>query len=1328
MASDPQPLTVLKSASDWDQWKFDVKSKLRAKNCYAAIDPFPFRPTGSYEDDEDKRAKYTEKDLSAAYGFLIPLIDRPLRKIFNVNEDDPRVIIQCLYDFFFVDTGANLVTLTSEFNGQRLLPNEQVLQFAGRINVLRDQMAAHKGEPTQVQLISVFLEGLPNDDWLIFKQQINAAENISGKVATYEQLCQSAAKFESTIQRSKKDKALMSRPGPNAKPERPTCGRCKKVGHISDKCWDTECVKPPPGRGQRNKPLGQSQPPNSKPPPSPCDCGELHWRRDCPRKKSNTALLANHHQPIKNLVLDSGATKHVIKDADLLTNTKPINASMTGLGGQQVAVTATGTLHGFPGEAQLVPDSQENLVSIFQLAKHGWTTTFEGNSLRVVLASPEGRKIMGTLYTGNLYRIDETCYIATDDERHAANMYDTHCKFGHARGARLLSTAKTYGIDTSHWPKELPYCKACVEGKSKRARISRQPRDTNDQQRPAPAPGARLHVDLMGPLDGGYYVLDAVDEATRYEIYELIRNKSNSALAMAKAIDDNYTPLQSDPEEIHSDRGGEFVGKDWLDMCKERGIRVSYAATATPEHNGLAERTHGTTTECARTLLAAANLDPAKFYRQAYDHAVFLHNISTTRSLPDGKTPYELWHGRPARIDNLLPFGTRILYHTTDNAKFGKRAAPGIYLGPAPNTVGGAIRVYTLETQREIVTRSYNIDKPGLRIGDYEPLPQRPVTTDKQIPNLVDDSDSEDEGIDDNLPRETTAAKPAVGARELKSLGRIDDASFGDRIRETRTRSQGRTAQGEEQAGQALLATSGAEPMTYKQAMLREDAPAWRDALSEELNNLLQRQVFDIVPSNQQRRPIRSRWVFKYKTNENNEVIRHKARLVACGYSQVPGIDYFNVSAPVATKESCRTLFAVAAQKGYRLIQFDFDQAYVNADLDTEIYMLPPDGFLDLAGDTLSPDDRARLSSGDAILRVNKALYGLKQSGRRWYETLRDDLIEFGLKPCESDPCIFFGNGIIVIIYVDDGIIMADTQEAADAFYKLLEQRFRIKYLGRPSYFNGLAIEYRSDGSIFVQQRGYALAVGENYADGMHPKTTPMAYGAALDPESPSGDKKLYAEMIGTLLYAAVSTRPDIACPVSMLSRYMQEPSKAQVTHARNIASYLANTADFGLLYKSAPDLKLEVFCDASFAPDETQRRSRSGWIVMLNGTPVSWKSSLQPLVAHSTAEAEYIALSDAVRDATFVHRLLQELSLATSGPITVYEDNNTTIVMANEIATKRSKYIDVRYHHVRALVASGQVNIVYCPTADMLADALTKALPKDRFCTLRDRFMAKGE
>lgn len=1338
MSTKASNVTILTSAKDWPNWRISVTSKCAAKECFSALDPFPDKPLASITSAEtkameEKQATVTPSTRLKAYGLLMSLIDMSLNPLIG-TETDPRKIVQLLYDHFFLKTGSNLIALSSKFNRLAMEPGESVAQFAGRLEDISNNMEALGAPLHDHQIIARFLDGLmdTHPKWEIF-QQIMDAKECQGDKQTYAEIKQGAKAYETTFVRRGPDsnkQVLFSSTNANSKP---TCERCHNVGHTAAVCW-ADCVKRPGGRPPRKDSKHQPK----RGPPSPCDCGEMHWRSDCPQKNpKNPVLIAQ--QPLTTFVLDTGATCHVVNDHELLVDPRPTNTYVTGIGGHKSAVTAIGSLKNFPGACNFVPTSGENIISIRQLTNNGWKATFaDGNAL---LTSTEGRKIIGTLQNGDLYRIDETCYIATDTERSAADMYHWHCTFGHIQDpARLRKTVSKYNIKTSAWPAEMPHCTACIEGTSKRAPVSHKTSYDNHRSSNY-RPGQRLNADIIGPLDSGEYAFDVVDEATRYEMVQFISNKSKAAPAMAKLIDTHYTNGElCDPEEFHTDRAKEFLGQDWKDLCNERRVRATYTAGYTPEHNGIAERTHATSINMARSMLSAAKLDPTKFGLQAYQHAVFLRNISTTRTLDNGKTPYESWYGTSPRVDNLLPFGTRVLYHTKAKSKFGKRAAPGLYMGPAPNTTGSAIRVHSLETGHEITTRSYKIDKPGLQ-------PVLPKTT-TPWDSDSDSSDDDDEGIDTDAPpppppaitpaiaTAPTPAAPTIAKssnREVRALSQIAAAGFDVPV-QGRTRTSARTSQGESVSGQVLLALSDpSSPQTFKQAMSRQDAPDWTTALQGELIPLFNKNVFDITPMDKipaHHRPIRSRWVLTTKTDDTT--IRRKARLVACGYSQIHGVDFFDVSAPVVNKESMRTLFAIAAQQGLYMLQYDFEKAYINADLDTDIYMYAPDGFADILGENLSPEQHDLITNKKAVLKLNKALYGLKQSGLLWFNELRTFFISIGYAPTETDPCVFFdGQGNFTFVHVDDGLIFATSEAKALSFISQLQQRYSVKCLGPPnnSTVVGFNVNRLSDGSIFLHQFNYNKQMGATYAPDPHSsKVTPMVMGAALNSDSPPGDKHLYAEMIGTLLFAAVCTRPDISCAVSMESRYMQEPTKSHLSLARNTISYTSATANYGLLYKPSAHLKVDVYCDASFAPEEENRKSRSGWLVRVNGTPVSWKSGLQPIIAHSTAEAEYISMSDSVREAMAITRLISELGYTTSGPVTVHEDNITAMTIAKEISTKRSKHIELRYHHIRQLVTSGDIAIVYCPTSEQLADALTKALPKVTFCRLRDGFMSKGE
>ena len=278
--------------------------------------------------------------------------------------------------------------------------------------------------------------------------------------------------------------------------------------------------------------------------------------------------------------------------------------------------------------------------------------------------------------------------------------------------------------------------------------------------------------------------------------------------------------------------------------------------------------------------------------------------------------------------------------------------------------------------------------------------------------------------------------------------------------------------------------------------------------------------------------------------------------------------------------------------------------AYLYATLDKTMFMQPPAGFLDLWGDRLTARERELVRNG-GVLRLNKSLYGLKQSGRLWYETLRAHIeSKHGAKATATEPCVFVGPGFILLIYVDDGVIMSASKATIDAFFKTFSAAFDIKRLGFPRYLTGWAVSRADNGTLSITQKGYCLRLGETFAsEGARAKAIPLSPGVALDTDGPPGDRQLYMECIGSLLFAAVGTRPDVSAAVSMLSRYMQAPTKAHVALARNVCTYLAATSELCLRYTpNSAGLNIEVYADASFTPDEHARKSRTGWVIMVNG------------------------------------------------------------------------------------------------------------------------------
>ena len=590
------------------------------------------------------------------------------------------------------------------------------------------------------------------------------------------------------------------------------------------------------------------------------------------------------------------------------------------------------------------------------------------------------------------------------------------------------------------------------------------------------------------------------------------------------------------------------------------------------------------------------------------------------------------------------------------------------------------------------------------------------------------DSDSEGETHTPSAPDNTRPKRPATNT-PLTTTKERRKARLLNSLRIDMHDTPGRRSSAEGEAAHAYIASSADEPANYNTAINSPHATEWIASMRDELASLHRQHVWDIVTREPDMRTVDPKWALRIKHDENNKPVRFKSRLVARGFTQLAGVDYNATSAPVVSKEAVRTALALAAHHNWVIQQFDVNTAYLYATLEETIFMEPPPGLLELWGDNLSSRDIELLRNNQAVLCLNKALYGLRQSGRRWYETIRDYLRNTcGLQPTAVEPCVFVGNNIILLLYVDDGFIITPTLPEADSLLSTLEREYDIKRLGTPRHFLGWTIVQGEHGGITIHQRGYIERLYQQFGNQAKPKSTPIVFGATLPDDGPRGDPTTYREIIGSLLFASIGTRPDITTAVSMLSRHMESPTRAHITAARHVVSYLNSTANMGLHYKTGGDLNIQVYCDASFAPDEHNRKSRTGWVILVNGTPVSWKSALQPVIAHSTAESEYIAMSDAAREATYIQSLLHAMGVNTQQAIIIHEDNQVAKLMAEEVATKRSKHVDIRYHHIRELVEQGTIIIKECRTQDMVADMLTKALPKDRFCMLRDRIVAKGE
>jgi hypothetical protein len=521
------------------------------------------------------------------------------------------------------------------------------------------------------------------------------------------------------------------------------------------------------------------------------------------------------------------------------------------------------------------------------------------------------------------------------------------------------------------------------------------------------------------------------------------------------------------------------------------------------------------------------------------------------------------------------------------------------------------------------------------------------------------------------------------------------------------------------------------EPTTLKEALSRADGPLYEQATRDEFDSIQAAGtwVLELLPAG--RTAIGCKWVFKIKRKADGSVDRYKARLVAKGFSQKEGVDYSETFAPVAKFSAIRALLSLTAHYDLELHQMDVTTAFLHGDLDHVIYMQQPEGFVVAGQEQL-------------VCRLRKSLYGLKQAGRAWYHKIHQALLELGFHCLHADTCIYVRERgsllMIVALYVDDLLLLSNSLAELTAFKLALSQRFAMKDLGEAQYILGLQIERnRAARTLSISQREYVskLLTHTGMLDS-RTAVTPLDLGAVLSkddcPEPATPDitfVRQYQSAVGAVMYAMLGTRPDIAYAVTALSQFCSNPGQPHWNSLRRVLQYLRGTTDYRLTYgpqsnaadsRMAQSLTLYGYCDSDWASDKDDRRSVTGYAFILGGGTVSWQAKKQHTVALSSVEAEYMAASQAAKEALWLRALLRELGMHTSSPTTLCSDSQGSIALSkNPEHHARSKHIDIRHHFIREQVAAGSINLVYVPTEDMAADVLTKPLNRTKHFRMLD-------
>ena len=531
----------------------------------------------------------------------------------------------------------------------------------------------------------------------------------------------------------------------------------------------------------------------------------------------------------------------------------------------------------------------------------------------------------------------------------------------------------------------------------------------------------------------------------------------------------------------------------------------------------------------------------------------------------------------------------------------------------------------------------------------------------------------------------------------------------------------------------SFLAKTDPDTMYYHQAMKADDSKQFRRAMQGEVDSHNSSQHWAIRRRDQVPEGVKvldSVWAMRRKRQiKTKQVYKWKARLNIHGGQQEHGINYWETFAPVVTWISIRLVLILSILLMWHTRQIDFVMAYPQAPIETPLWMEVPKGVT-IYG---MPKD-----TSDYVLELKKNLYGQKQAGRVWYQHLSKGLKQLGFISSLVDECVYYRRGTMFLVYVDDGIIAGPNKEDVDQVIVDLQTLFKVSDEGELTDYLGVNVEKRHDGTIKLSQPHLIDQIIEdaNFQLDTKFKTTPAASTKILNKDEggmPHNAQWHYRGLIGKLNFLEKSTRGELGYAVHQCARFCEAPTTSHTDAVHHIVRFLIGTRDEGIILKPR-EQSLECYADADFcglwnketaSEDTSTAKSRMGYLITYAGCPLVWASKLAGPICLSTTEAEYVALSSALRQVIPIMDLLEEMKA--QGIVTdkhipkvfckAFEDNSGALEMAQTPKMRpRTKHINVAYHHFRSHVANGRITIHAISTQDQVGDLWTKPLGTDLF------------
>ena len=1107
---------------------------------------------------------------------------------------------------------------------------------------------------------------------------------------------------------------------PAKRPEgtRPRCSHCNRVGHLTEKCFQ----KFPHLKKSVAAPAIQSNNDSS--------CAFL-----------STSALTTNAQSSSLWYLDSGATDHMCFSRDAFTTITPYVCSVQTANKSVLQSEGIGEVV-VPGKHRnitlknclFVPSLGFNLVSVPRITSAKCTVLFRHNGAEI---TNDQKTILATASSfNNAVVLDLSSPLSLAVSTSPPTLDTWHKRLGHLNYTAVSSLPKhVSGMDIS--PSSASPCESCVIGKMTNS-ISRTP-----LSRPA-LKLETVHTDLFGPitpvsLGGAKYGVTFTDEHSRFTWISFLRTKDEvfSKFKQWEAMVERQSGCKI--KTLHSDNGGEYASNQFQDSLKKSGIVWKPTVPYSPEQNGIAERKNRTIFDRVRTILHQTSL-PKTLWAELAASVIYLQN----HCLPQAQsaTPFELWTGVKPDLSHLRILGCSAYQHipkSTGRTKLDETGRKCYLVGYESRQV---FRLFDPEANRVVRAKSvvFHEDQQSAFIYPAEDagnsLPT-PIDSLDEEPSKTESSSSES-----NPPipatehsRRLSSPDPLHTAEPIpkstKPKPNVPNPTPITGRRKFHHSPESETEDELNAAGpylnshkrQALLSTKlpAPEPTSLNEAMTGPEAQKWKEAMEEEYDSLMENTTWSLESLPAGREALSGKWVFKKKLGPDGQVSRYKARFVVRGFEQKYGLDYNLTFAPVVKSTTYRVLFSLVAKHDLELEQMDIKTAFLYGTLDETVYVQQPPGFTD---------------GSPRVCLLKRALYGLKQAPRVWYQTLTLFLESIGFYHIDADYSLFRNKaGTMIAIYVDDLLLAGPDKDAIQSLKAQFAERFKMTDLGPCHYYLGVeVIRNRATKELWLTQRQYLRQLLAKFdAENLNPTATPMETGMRLvradaDHIASKQTTVQFQSAVGSLLYASTITRPDLAFVVGLLGRFASKPDEKHQQALKRVFRYLIGTFHYGLHFaesrSSNPPSTEPIYgySDADWGGEHDGRRSTGGYCFFHANNLVSWSTKRQPTVALSTCEAEYMALTQAAKEAIWLKSLLPSLGLQ-QDTITIYEDNKSSIDLSHDPTFHaRVKHIDIQHHFIREKVEADIISLVHVPSCDMIADIFTKALPRNTFEELRDR------